>query len=52
MSPLLQILMDETDCPIDTEEFQSLKREIAAYFERGFSVCAQLFAEILSKYSS
>ena len=26
--------------------------ENAAYFERGFFTCAQLFVEILSKYSS
>ena len=31
---------------------QRSKLENAAYFEQGFFTCAQLFVEILSKYSS
>lgn len=83
MSPLLQALMDETECTPLTEEYKALTREIIARqaqiaqalspeflehysdlhtsrialenevcFERGFFTCAQLFVEILSKYSS
>ena len=83
MSPLLQLLMNETDCPINTEESRALMAEIKsmqeiiqkelsfefldrysvlcsrhhdlecdAYFERGFFTCAQLFIEMLSRYSS
>ncbi len=83
MSPLLELLMNETERPKRTREFQAVSRELLdmqevirselsyefldrysvlcgqaqaleneAYFEQGFSVCAQLFAEILSRYSS
>ena len=83
MSPLLQILMEQTECPARTVESLALDKEIVAqqevissalsyeflnhyttlcnrrhameidsYFEQGFFICAQLFVEILSKYSS
>lgn len=83
MSSLLQLLMNETDCPINTEESRALTAEIKsmqeiiqkelsfefldrysvlcgqhhdlecdAHFERGFFTCAQLFIEMLSRYSS
>lgn len=83
MSPLLQLLMNETVRPPRTEESRALKAEIQAmqeviqktlsfefldrysilcnqrhmqendaYFEQGFFTCAQLFMEMLSRYSS
>ena len=83
MSPILQLLMDESERPVRTEKSQAVMKEIlamqeiiqkelsfefldrysvlcnqhhmlenSAYFEKGFFTCAQLFIEMLSKYSS
>ncbi len=83
MSPILQLLMDELDSPVRTQESQAVRKEILsmqevirtklsfefldrysvlcnqshaleneAYFEQGFFTCAQLFMEMLSRYSS
>lgn len=83
MSPLLELLMNETAHPVRTEESRAVMKEIlamqeiiqkelsfefldrysvlcnqhhmlenSAYFEKGFFTCAQLFIEMLSRYSS
>lgn len=83
MSPLLELLMNETAHTVRTEESRAVMKEILAMqeiiqkelsfeflnrysvlcnqynilennarFEQGFFTCAQLFMEMLSRYSS
>ena len=48
MSPLLEILMNETDCPINTEESRALMAEIKSMQE---IIQKELSFEFLDRYS-